>query len=122
MDPIRFTTPLTLDQARPHLETLAAQHGLILDFLMHTWNGRMASYNLGHPTPDIVDPRSGGRRYRIIGRLKFNTLPTGHIAATLSPPTSCDPITAPTDETLLTTFAHHLLTTLTATATPASPP
>lgn len=104
MDTLHLSTSLSLDALRPRLEALAAEQGLVLDFLMRVWNGRMATYNLGVPTAGVVDPRRGGRSYRLIGRLKFNTARSGQLAATLSPPTSCDPTATPGDEARFATF------------------
>lgn len=103
-----YITSLALDEARPKLEAVAARHGLELDFLMRRWNGRFATYNLGRPTGELVDPRTGGRTYRLIGRLKAHTQPGGRVAWVLSPPTSCDPNATAEDEALFAAFRNDL--------------
>lgn len=107
-----YLTALSLDAARPRLEAVASRHGLALDFLMRRWNGRFATFNLGRPTDEAVDPRSGGRSYRLLGRLKANTQPTGRVAWVLSPPTSCDPNATTEDEALFAAFRADLIQAL----------
>lgn len=89
---------MTLDEFLPLLESTAAMHGLMLDFLMKAWNGRFATYNVGIPTEDIQDARRGvrdeARYYRLLGRVKANTV-DGNVVVTLSPPSACD--VTPTD-------------------------
>lgn len=109
------TTTLSLEATRDVLESITAAHGLTLDFLMKTWNGRFATYNVGIPTEDIGDHRRGvrdeARHYRLLGRVKANTTPDG-LKFTLNPPTSCD-ITPTTDEqSLWDAFEADVLTRL----------
>jgi hypothetical protein len=84
---------MTLDDFRPILETTAATQGLVLDFLMKTWNGRFATYNVGIPTAEIGDARRGvrdeARYYRLLGRVKATTQ-DGKVVVILNPPTACD--------------------------------
>jgi hypothetical protein len=91
---------MTLDEFRPILESTAVAHGLVLDFLMKTWNGRFATYNVGIPTEEIGDARRGVRDevryYRLLGRLKVNTV-DGQLMVTLNPPSACD-VTPTTEE------------------------
>jgi len=103
-----YLTDLTLDEAWPALEAVAARHGLHLDFLMRRWNGRFATFNLGRPTDKTVDVRAGGRTYRLVGRLKANTQPTGRVVWVLSSPTSCDPNATAEDEALFAAFRTEL--------------
>lgn len=84
---------MTLDEFRPVLEMTAARHGLVLDFLMKTWNGRFATYNVGIPTEEVGDARRGVRGelryYRLLGRVKANTI-EGRVVIVLNPPSACD--------------------------------
>lgn len=84
---------MTLDEFRPLLESCAAAHGLVLDFLMKVWNGRFATYNVGIATEEIGDARRGvrdeARYYRLLGRVKANTK-DGELMVLLSPPSACD--------------------------------
>src|SRR5690554_5525565 len=101
-----YLSTLTLDEARPLLEAVANRHELHLDFLMRRWNGRFATFNLGRPVDEVVDSRAGGRPYRLVGRLKANTQPSGRVVWTLSPPTSCDPAATEEDEIRFDAFRH----------------
>jgi len=91
---------MTLDEFRPILEETAASHGLALDFLMNTWNGRFATYNVGVPTETVEDARRGvrdeSRYYRLLGRVKANTK-DGQLLVVLNPPSACD-VTPTEDE------------------------
>lgn len=99
---------MTLDEFRPLLEATATQHGLTLDFLMKVWNGRFATYNVGIPTESIEDARRGvrdeARYYRLLGRVKANTL-NGEIVVTLNPPSACDVIPTETEQNWWDAFA-----------------
>lgn len=115
MDRDEFTiADETPEQLRAYIETAATENGIVLDFLMRRWNGRFATYNLGRDVTD-QEARTGKefeRGYRLIGRVKFNTLPDGAIRLTLSPPAHCDPDPQPADETLFESFRRQLLARL----------
>ncbi len=108
-DPI---TPLSLEAVRTVLESTAAAHGLTLDFLMRTWNGRFATYNVGVPTEFIGDHRQGvrgdARHYRLLGRVKANTRAEG-LMLTLNPPTACDVTPTPEEQALWDAFVADVL-------------
>jgi hypothetical protein len=88
-----YRSALPLDDLRPILESTAAAHGVVLDFLMQRWNGRFATYNVGIPTDTVEDARRGvrdeARHYRLLGRIKANTQ-AAEVTITLNPPSACD--------------------------------
>lgn len=102
---------LSLDAFRPHLEAAAEESGLVLDFLMRNWNGRFATYNVGIPTEENVDPRRNvrdeERRYRLLGRVKANTRGE-RLLVSLNPPTACDLVPTPEEEAHWQRFARTL--------------
>ena len=107
------------ERLRSHIEGAAREHGVVVDFLMRRWNGRFATYNLGR---DISEDEARSakefeRGYRLIGRVKFNTLPDGDIRLSLSPPTHCDPNPQPADEALFDAFRSNLLAHIDVEAT-----
>lgn len=102
---------MTLDDFRPLLEESATHHGLVLDFLMKTWNGRFATYNVGIPSEDIGDARRGvrdeARYYRLLGRVKANTK-AGELLVVLNPPSACDVTPTEAEQLVWDAFAAHL--------------
>lgn len=101
----------TPEGMRDYVESAAAEHGLVLDFLMRRWNGRFATYNLGRDvSPDEArTAKEFERGYRLIGRVKFSRLPSGDIRLSFSPPTHCDPDPQPADEATFEAFRNDLL-------------
>ncbi|MGH2543613.1 MAG: hypothetical protein ACRDIB_12480 [Ardenticatenaceae bacterium] len=107
--------PMSLEEFRDGLAAAAREAGVVLDFLMRTWSGRFATYNVGRPTDQMADPRRSAdgtaRRYKLIGRVKATTR-SGALFVTLNPPTSCDPNPKESDQQLwdrfVTTLARQL--------------
>lgn len=100
-DEQRQLLPITLDDFRERLEGAADASGLALDFLMRSWNGRFATYNVGLPTAEPVDGRRGVRGetrfYKLLGRVKAAQQGAG-LLLTLSPPTACDLAPTPAEQ------------------------
>ena len=100
----------TPERLRSYIEGAAQETGVVADFLMRRWNGRFATYNLGRAVSDeeARTAKEFERGYRLIGRIKFNTLPNEEIKLTLSPPAHCDPDPQPADVALYQGFRDDL--------------